>query len=138
MDPAPPAPDDTRPAHLLGALAIGVLTIGTVTSSFSLLTGRPLNLAEEWFNFLVQMGIVAAPFALMALAGIGNKWPWLAGLGLTLALWGYYLFEGVSYQWHPDGSGVNIGLAMIMLLSPIPITATCLGVWAWQRHARPA
>jgi hypothetical protein len=88
MEAAPRDPDDTGPVHLLAALAIGVLTVGTVNASFALLAGGPLNLADEWLIFLVQIGIVAAPFLLLALAGIGNKWPWLVGLGLTVALWG--------------------------------------------------
>ena len=111
-----------------------MLTIAAESGLFSLLTGRPLNLAEEWGVFLVQMLIVAAPFGLLAILGIASRLPWLVGLALTISLWGYVLFEGVSYQWHPDGSGANIGLGLFMLVSPVFIAGICLGAHAWLRR----
>jgi hypothetical protein len=132
MDAPPSAPKDAGPMGCLAALAIGVLIVAAETCAFSLLTGMPLDFADEWGVLLFQMLIVAAPFAFLALAGIGDKLPWLVGLGLTLALWGYVLFDGVSYQWHPDGSGANIGLGLFMLASPLFITVACFGVRAWQ------
>lgn len=105
---------------------------GGTDLAFSLLTGSPLDLADEWAGFLFQMLIAAAPFAFLALAGIGDRLPWLVGLGLTLALWGYALFDDVSHQWHPDGSGANIGLGLVMLASPLFIAGACFGACAWQ------
>jgi hypothetical protein len=67
------------------------------------------------------------------LAGIRYKLPWLIALALTLALWGNLLFEGVSYQRHPDGSGANIGIGLIMMASPIAIAAIGLAVHALQQ-----
>jgi hypothetical protein len=133
-----PAEDQLGPIGCAYAIAIGVLTVALVSGSFSVLTGQPLNLAEEWSVFLFQMLIVAAPFGLLALMGVGNRLPWLVGLSLTLALWGYSLFDGVSYQWHPDGSGANIGLGLIMLVSPLFIAAACLSAYAWQRRSKAA
>jgi hypothetical protein len=129
-----PAEDALGPIGCIYAVAIGVLTVAIVSGAFSLLTGQPLNLAEEWSVFLFQMLIVAAPFGLLALMGIGNRLPWLVGLAPTLALWGYDLFDGVSYQWHPDGTGANIGLGLVMLVSPFVIAAACFGADTWQRR----
>lgn len=135
---APPALEDDGPIGCVIALAIGVLTVVLVEGAFVLLTDITLNLAEEWLTFLIQMAIVSAPFVLLAGLGIRNKLPWIVGLSLTAAFWGYYLFEGVSYRWHPDGSGANIGLGLIMLLSPIPIAALCLATWGLQRRGSSA
>ena len=97
-----------------------------VALSFSIVTGRPLNLGEEWGVFLFQMVLVAVPFGLLALAGIRHKAPWIMGGALTAALWGYYLFDGIRYQLSGDRSGVNFGLAFLMLASPVIISGACL------------
>jgi hypothetical protein len=128
------APEESAAPRRFGCLAaplIGAATAATVALSFSLLTGRPLDLDQEWAVFLFQALIVAAPFALLALAGIRRRAPWLVAGALTLTLWGYYLFEGVSYQWHPDGSGANIGLGLLLLVSPLFIAGAAFGTAAW-------
>lgn len=134
MAAPPPASPDPNPIGCLGALAIGVLVVAGEAIAFSLLTGRPLDLADESGVLLAQMLSVAAPFGLLALAGARRALPWLTGLALTLALWGYALFAGVRYQWHPDGSGADIGLGLIMFVSPLVIAAAALGAHAWQRR----
>jgi hypothetical protein len=134
MATPPPTEVELGPIGCLFAIAIGVLTVTLSSVSFSLLTGRPENLGEEWAVFLFQMLIVAAPFGLLALMDVGRWLPWLVGLVLTLTLWGYFTFEGVSYQWHPDGSGANIGLGLFMLVSPIFIAGAGVGAHAWQQR----
>lgn len=134
----PPDLQDDGPIGCVAALAIGVLTVVLVNGAIYLLTDISLNLAEEWFTFLIQIAIVSAPFVLLAGLGIRNKLPWIVGLLLTFAFWGYYLFEGVSYRWYPDGSGADIGLGLIMLFSPIPIAALCLATWVLQRRTGPS
>ncbi|TFI56842.1 hypothetical protein E2493_18015 [Sphingomonas parva] len=118
------------------ALVIGPLVAFGSAIAFSLLTGRSLNLAEEWTVLIWQAISVSIPFIVVAVTGTKKKAPWIVGLVLTLTLWGYYLVEGVSYQWHPDGSGANIGLGLIMLVSPLVITAACVGTYLWQRTKR--
>lgn len=127
-------PNGPNPMGCFGALAIGVVVVAGNAGLFSLLTGRSLDLQDEAWPLVLQMLIVAAPFALLAFAAVRRPAPWLTGLALTLALWGYDLFEGVSYQWHPDGTGADIGLGLIMLVSPLPITAASVGVHLWQQR----
>ena len=105
---------------VLLALAIAVGVVVGSAALFTLLTGRPFEFAADVLTF--QLAIAAAPFLALAIIGVRNRRPWLVGLWLTLALWGYFLFEGVRYQWNPDGSGANIGLGLIMLFSPLVIT----------------
>ena len=117
---------------LLVALLIGVVVVAADDFLFSVLTGRPLSFASdvEPVNALV----VAIPYLVLALAGARRVPPWAVGLALTLSLWGYGLYDGVSYQWHPDGSGADIGLGLIMLASPVFITAAVLAVHFVQRR----
>jgi hypothetical protein len=136
MNTPPPPFETERPTGCLLAMAIGIATIVIQAGSFSLLTGRGLNLRDEWLVYLVDMAFVAAPFVALALAGIKSAWPWLAGLALTLSFWGYVLYEGVSYQWHPDGSGANIGLGLLVLVSPVPIALICFAVHLAERRWR--
>ncbi len=115
-----------RPILFALALSIGLVTVVAVHGFFWLATGKTLNLADEWGNFLAHILIAAAPFGLLALAGIRNRAAWLVGLALTAAFWGYYLFVGIRYQLSGDRSGANIGLGLVMLLSPLIISAACL------------
>jgi len=135
---APPALEDDGPIGCVVAIAIGVLTMVLVNGAIYLLTDLSLNLAEEWFTFPIQVAIISAPFVLLAGLGIRNKLPWIVGLLLTFALWGYYLFDVVSYRWYPDGSGARIFLGLIFLFSPVPITGLCLATWALQRRTGPS
>jgi hypothetical protein len=131
----PPADEAKTPLGCFLALAIGPFVAGGTAIVFSLLTGRSLGL--EWGILALQSLFVSIPFVAVALTGTLRKAPWLVGLALTVILWGYYLFEGVSYQWHPDGTGADIGLGFMMLASPVVITAICLGVhWLQRRNTR--
>jgi hypothetical protein len=128
----PPIDEAKTPMGCFLALAIGPLVAGGEAIAFSLLTGR--SMSEEWGVIAFQSLLVSFPFIAVALTGTIKKAPWLVGLALTLSLWGYGLYRGVSYQWHPDGSGADIGLGLIMLASPLPITAICLGIYWLQRR----
>ena len=117
---------------MLLAVAIGVAVVAICDGLFTLLTGRPITFESDVAPF--QVGIVAAPFLVLAILGVRQRRPWLVGLALTFSLWGYYLFEGVRYQWSPDGSGANIGLGLIMLASPLVITPICVEIYRRQRR----
>lgn len=115
------------------ALGIGVVTVTSVTGAFSLLTGAELNLDEEWSIFLFQMLLVAAPFGFLALAGVTAKAPWIAGAILTATFWGLYLADGLARR---GAGGANIGLGLLMLLSPLMIGAGAFAVHAVTRRNR--
>jgi hypothetical protein len=85
---------------------------------------------------LFQAGVVAAPFLLLSLVGTRDKIPWLVAALLTLGFWGYLLFDGVRYHWTGDTSGANIGLGLIMLVSPLLISGAAMGIHAWRRKGR--
>lgn len=121
-------------AGCAAAPAIGVAVVAGQALLFTGLTGRPLELGASWGVFLFQVLLVAAPFLLLALIGTRRKSPWLVALALTLALWGYYLFDGVSYQLSGDASGANIGLGLILLASPLFIAGAALAAHAWSRR----
>lgn len=108
-----------------------------VAGTFSLATGQRLNLREEWGPLLFQALLVAAPFGLLSLSGINSKVPWLVGVALTVAFWGYYLVTGVRYQLSDDRSGVDFGLAFAMLFSPLVIFAICFAVAKAGTRGRP-
>jgi len=108
----------------LFGLGIGVTTIAIVTGVTSLAEGLPLNLRDELPIFLLQAILVAIPFLLMALLGIVGRLPWLMGIGLTAALWAYVVYDGLASR--GDGTGVNIGLGLLVLASPILISFVCV------------
>jgi hypothetical protein len=136
MPEASPDEGGPNPPGCALALAAGPAVVAAQALAFAWLTGRPLDLDQEWGVLLVQVAIVAAPFLLLSLAGTRDKLPWLAAAFLTLALWGWVLFDGVRYQWSGDKSGANIGLGLIMLASPFVITGASMGLYAWRQKRR--
>jgi hypothetical protein len=126
----PPADEAKTLLGCFLALAIGPIVAGGKAIAFSLLTGRSVG-----GPIVLESILVSVPFIAIALTGTLRKAPWLVGLALTLALWGYVLYEGVSHHWYPDGSGADIfGLALVELASTLLITAICLGVYWLQRR----
>jgi hypothetical protein len=115
------------------ALVIGVVVVAANALLFTLLTGRPLTYANDVEPH--QVTIVAIPFLVLALIGVGHRRPWGVGLALTLALWGFVLFDGVRYQWNPDGTGANIGLGLLVMVSPLFITAITVAIHLRQHRA---
>ncbi len=102
-----------------------------VNVSLSLSGGRPFDLRGDWGFYLVELLLVAIPFGLLAITGIRTLLPWLVGLALTLALWGYFVFDMAT-----GPPGANFGLGLIIILSPIIITFACLGAYGWQYEQR--
>jgi hypothetical protein len=128
--------DDEKvgPGGCLAALAVGPLVAFGTAALWSHFTGRFLDFDEEWAVLAIQALLVSMPFVGVALTGTKRAAPWIVGLGLTLLLWGYYLFRTVSHQRHPDQVGADIGLGLAMLFSPVVITAGSIGVHLWQRR----
>ncbi|MGZ8336794.1 MAG: hypothetical protein ACXWU1_09050 [Allosphingosinicella sp.] len=115
-----------RARAVLRALAIGVLVV-TATAGIAAVAGRPIGLGE--LNealpvFAFQAFMVALPFLVLAMAGITARAAWLTGLALTVALWGYSLIDALVLA-TPE-RGANIGLGLIMLVSPVLISIACV------------
>ena len=113
---------------MFAALAIGLLVVAASVAITSL-GGRPVQrdqLGDEMPILAFQVFMVAIPFLVLATAGISTRRPWIAGLGLTLALWSYYLLDALVLA--VPGRGVNIGLGLIMLASPLLISVVCVAL----------
>ena len=118
------------------ALGIGVAVPAGYSVFYGLLAQRPLMLGND-VN-VVNVLIVAAPFLLLAIVGARKVVPWAVALALTLGLWGYWLHRTVTYQWHPDGSGVDMGTIFLILTSWIWISLTAFAADAIQQYASSA
>lgn len=118
---------------LVAGLAIGIVTLVTFMIIHSFFTGVDFQV-EDGLSFLaIQAGWISFPFLILAVLGINRKLPWITGVTLTIALWGYSLFDAIS-TWDTD-RGANIGLGLILLLSPGIITVVSLVV-AFQAEKR--
>ena len=110
------------PFLLLIAAGIGVGTVSTMVIILTLAARRPLDLTDEWPILGIQAIFVAIPFLLLALLGVRDIKPWLTGILLTAALWGYYLYDAFIHS----GRGVNFAVVALMMLSPVLVAAACL------------
>jgi hypothetical protein len=73
--------------------------------------------------------MVAAPFMALAMFGVRASRAWTTGLILTLAFWCALLLS--VYQSH--GGGANIGMGLLMLVSPFLIGTAAF--WAASKDA---
>ena len=122
MDAAPPRRGSTA-RGCAAALAIGAATVLLAAAAAGAATGAWSIIAEAWWILLVWMLMAAAPFGLLALAGIGARRPWLVGIALTVLLWsGACLYVLLLAD---PASGVNSGLALATVASPVVISAAC-------------
>lgn len=109
------------------ALAIGAIIAVAERALFDWLLDRPLDFSQP-DALLGNTFMVALPFLILAFRGSNRVLPWLVGLAITLWIRWHALQSGVAYQRGPDGSGVDMGLALLMLVSPAFIAAVCIAI----------
>lgn len=116
-------------AGLVLALMVPTVVVGGAML-FALATARgPVGPREEWGVFAVQWLLVAAPFVLLACLG-ARRQAWVVGVVVTLVFWSVYVADGYLNT----GDGANIGLGIIMLASPLFVSAAALIAGRNQRQ----
>lgn len=124
-----------EPLLTFAAICFGAFVVVADRLLFATLLGRPADFSEP--DVLIVNGLLAAaPFLLLAYRGSKRLLPWLTGMVLTLWLWWRWLENGVAYQRAPDGSGVPMGFALFMLVSPAFIGVVCAWLDEVLRHFR--
>lgn len=89
---------------------------------FDHLRSRSFGMGPELQPRWVRTALALAPFALFSL-WIGLRRPrcirrgYIAGLAVSIALWSWYYADGLLNT----GGSTNIGLGIIMMLSPLPV-----------------
>lgn len=117
----------SMPLLLTLAVAIGVAVVTMVNGAFWLLGDVKFHVSSYLAIWGTDIVTVSAPFVLLALMRVSSKTPWMVGFVMTVMLWGYYLYDGLRGD--TEGNvGANIGLGLIILVSPIVISLTCLMV----------
>ncbi|MBY8336570.1 hypothetical protein KYN89_05880 [Alteriqipengyuania sp. NZ-12B] len=115
----------TKLASRLAAIAFAIaFSLATVLGALTIARSATLRyseLADEKWPLLFNVVWVAFPFLVFTIAGIERRTPWLFALVSTLGAWGTF---AVSAR---NGSGdANIGIGLLMLVSPFAITALAL------------
>jgi ABC-type transport system involved in cytochrome c biogenesis permease subunit len=107
------------------AVAIGILITFGERIVFAVALGRSIDLSEPGV-FVMNTALVAIPFLLLAKRSSGRVVPWLLAIAATAWVHWWYLSMGIDYQRAPDGSGVPMFEALVVLLSPLPISLLAL------------
>ena len=111
---------------LLGlALALGFAVQFVDTVLFSHALGKPITISEPAV-WVVKALLTAMPLIALAFQARQHIVPWITGFVFSAGLTWWWLKKGIAYQRSPDGSGVDIGGAVVMLLAPFAITGVCL------------
>lgn len=102
-------------AGLIASLAIGFGVVATCNTVWA--ATRGVSAWQAWDDASpVQVFIAGSPFAVLSVFGISARRAWIAGLCLTAAFWGYYLWKITTFN---GIGGADIGLGILMMLSPI-------------------
>lgn len=117
--------DPSRPLLIGFALALGVVFSVGERAVFAASLGREIDLSEIDI-LIMNMVLVAIPFLALAIQSSKRLAPWAFALAATVSLRWWWLAEGIAYQRAPDGAGVDMFGALLMLLSPFAITAVAL------------
>ena len=107
------------------ATTIGALITVSVEVIFSVSLNRSFD-NRELPILLIRSLLVAVPFLLLARRASRRPLSWLLGLIPTVWLQWWWLQKGITYQTAPDGSGVDMVGALIMLVAPFAIAGVCL------------
>jgi hypothetical protein len=118
-----------HPILIALAVALGFVVQAADRVLFSNALGRSAAVDEPTI-FVLNALFTAMPLIALAFQARQHVAPWLAGLGVSAWLTWWWLQKGIAYQRNPDGSGVDMGGAVMMLLAPFAITAACL----WLNH----
>lgn len=114
---------------LILSLAIGLVVVGLCNTVWAAVTGAPI--ATMWReNSAIQIALAGLPYFVLAVCGINAQRAWVAALSVTAAFWGYYLWDIIHYT----GVGANIGIGILMMVSPVAVTASGLLAWSIGRN----
>lgn len=116
-----------EPSRGLAALfgfVIAVIVTVLYTVTLSIVEHEPLRLEKGVVALLLPIVLIVIPFLLLAFLGVFGRTPWLVGITLTVALWGYVVYDFSARL--GEGSGASIGIGLLLLFSPVLISAACL------------
>jgi hypothetical protein len=116
-----------RVKALLFALAIGGGTVVAATLAVSLPFHGPLSPPEEWDGYLLEMLVVALPFAVLALLAERSRVLWGSALAVTFLPWGYYVFEAISYRMEGSSVLAHMGFDVLLPLCALVVTPILAG-----------
>ena len=115
------------------ALTIVLAVVAICNTVWAISGGFPIVTLWDEASF-IQVLLASFPYLVLAMFGIRLRRPWIVALFLTAAFWGYYLWDITHYE----GGGANIGLALLMMFSPVPITGGSLLALATLTNRRSA
>lgn len=115
------------------AISIGVCITLADRVIFYKTLNRPIEV-DEPDVLIVNALLTALPFLMLSARSKQHITSWIAGIIPSVGLAWWWLQKGINYQRSPDGSGVDLGGAMIMLFAPFAITGICLVIDQWLRE----
>lgn len=96
---------------------IATVVVGGLAAAKWVAQGPFVDGSDAAGSLLFMWLWVAAPFALIAYRNM-RRAAWGVALGCTIALWGWHAIDALLGL---SGPGVNIGLALLLLISPLLI-----------------
>jgi peptidoglycan/LPS O-acetylase OafA/YrhL len=104
----------------MGCLFALVIATGTIIAVEAVREG-PVR-TDDWPTLVLELLLVGAPFALLALMKIRDWLAWLVAIMLTAGVWGW-LIHSITLN-----EGVNFLLGGLILIAPVVISLASLVV----------
>ena len=119
---------------LIASVVIGFVVIATCNTVWA--ATRGVSVLQLWDDTSpLQVLFAGSPYVVLAVFGISARRPWIVGLCLTAAFWGYYLWKITTFN---GIGGADIGLGILMMFSPILIIGGSLLALATLADGRGA
>ena len=112
------------------AITIGIVMIGIYVAVRSIATSTAPELPGTAPVPFYEVGFISLPFLILAAVGVTNKASWVTGIVLTAAFWTLFLYGTNTSE------GANIGLGLLLIVSPALIAIVCLIVARYAESRR--
>ena len=123
-----PEPISDEPSRLGCLIAAAIVFLPL--AAFAWTDGEQIS--DQWMPLIFNGLMLALPYGYLALDGTKARLPWLVAIGLTILFWGALFVSALI-----GGPGVNFGMVLVMLASPIVITSCTWAAVQGSRRPKP-
>ena len=117
------------------ALAIGIATVFGAWLGIKIPFGDPLaKSGEDWLGLLMETLVVALPFLALALLGERSRGLWGSGLAVTFLLWGYFVYEAISYRLEGSSVLAHMGFDIVLFFYPFLLAPILAGASLTRKY----
>jgi len=110
-------------------ILLAAITVAAVNFDVGYLEGMPIPLTM-YYVLTFQFVLVVLPFVGIAFVPWTGRMAWLAAIALTALVWGLLVLDPIIR----GGGDANLGLYLLVIVSPAIVFGGALAADSWARH----